>query len=64
MNKLNLEEELKKGWVIEIDNYQISYYDNLFVLEKLEYTENDKNFYSVVDAYETLVEAIYNIQAT
>ena len=63
MNKLNLEEELKKGWVIEMDNYQLSYSDNLFVLEKFEYAENDKKYYSVVDAYETLIEAIYNIQA-
>ena len=62
MKKTNLEEELKKGWVFEIENSLISFIDGYFVVEVFEFADNNEKMYSVKDNYKTLSEAIKNIE--
>lgn len=62
MKKLDLEDEIKKGFIFVICGFQISYVDG-FLLEQFEYEENGIEYYSVVDTYDSLIEAIYQIQS-
>lgn len=62
MNKMNLTEELKKGWIFEIENCLLSYQSELFVVETFEFlNETKEKQYSVKDGYATLKEALINI---
>lgn len=53
-----MEQQILSNGIIKVGRNKIYQDDNLFVVEKYEYTENGEDYFSVYDGYEDLEKAI------